>query len=836
MEGIDADIEDLREFVSSFAEDDPNQVQIEKSEEVNHSNVEQAERSTCAEGSSFAEGFTASRRFSESQERYQNLLNWEIDDALEKDKVTPQTQNDSHLPEENPAPGISQQEQANDLLFPFPTKDPCIPSTSGILQEAMNVIEADSVTAHNQKSQCDDISQSNYPTIFKEKESTAITYQNHDLSNESQTEELSIHSKEHTQHLNDYHTEEPYRHTKEHAHHVKEHSVCIIPPPPPPVHARSMSNKLFDDTSDNFDRVEEAFSLLHQHVHFPFEEDKGEMPLSDDWVRVTILEPGSLYIRLQPNRSKNLVFLHSFESAGKDALGHQLLGPVEKFAEIIKPGYLLWSINDQILVGRHFTFVVETLRKLADVPERVLLWRKAHWDLPDNLTPPGGHQQHCFKITSTYMQRVALFQTALCRNPIDKEKLQELSLFGIPDATALNGQVLPESPGLVPIVSLRPLVWRILLGYMPLDRDRCEEELQHKRGLYAQYTEHLSIKPSHQPEQKACEHAEGQEFLCTSAEVVGVSQSETKAPLKSQEMDHPLARKEDEVKGGSMWARYWQDIDLNEAIRKDVNRTYPELQFFIGDKGGERLRRLERVLFVYAKLNPGISYVQGMNEIVGTLLYVFASDTSERWSAHYEADTFFCFSNLMGELRDMYIVNLDETHSGLQGRLAHLSQMLKQQDLALWNCLDDLELDPTFYALRWITTLLTREFDLPSTIRLWDSLFATPHRSDFLCCLSCAMILHQREVLLAGSFESNLHLLQCYPPTDLQELLDKCFQLLNERNKTEGNRDTNQFSEVLSSLKNEAGLPLCALFSNTFANMTSNIKTFFVPSFGSDKS
>ena len=37
---------------------------------------------------------------------------------------------------------------------------------------------------------------------------------------------------------------------------------------------------------------------------------------------------------------------------------------------------------------------------------------------------------------------------------------------------------------------------------------------------------------------------------------------------------------------------------------------------------------------------------------------------------------------------------------------------------------DELKLDPTFYSLRWITTLLAREFTLPDTCRLWDALFA----------------------------------------------------------------------------------------------------------------
>lgn len=40
---------------------------------------------------------------------------------------------------------------------------------------------------------------------------------------------------------------------------------------------------------------------------------------------------------------------------------------------------------------------------------------------------------------------------------------------------------------------------------------------------------------------------------------------------------------------------------------------------------------VERILFIYAKLNPGIAYVQGMNEIVGPLYYTFATDPDSKW-------------------------------------------------------------------------------------------------------------------------------------------------------------------------------------------------------------
>ena len=40
---------------------------------------------------------------------------------------------------------------------------------------------------------------------------------------------------------------------------------------------------------------------------------------------------------------------------------------------------------------------------------------------------------------------------------------------------------------------------------------------------------------------------------------------------------------------------------------------------------------VERILFVYSKLNSGQSYVQGMNEIIGPIYYTFANDPNQQW-------------------------------------------------------------------------------------------------------------------------------------------------------------------------------------------------------------
>ena len=45
---------------------------------------------------------------------------------------------------------------------------------------------------------------------------------------------------------------------------------------------------------------------------------------------------------------------------------------------------------------------------------------------------------------------------------------------------------------------------------------------------------------------------------------------------------------------------------------------------------------MRHILIVFAKLNPGIRYVQGMNEVLAPLFYVFRNDPDENSAVSME--------------------------------------------------------------------------------------------------------------------------------------------------------------------------------------------------------
>ncbi len=197
---------------------------------------------------------------------------------------------------------------------------------------------------------------------------------------------------------------------------------------------------------------------------------------------------------------------------------------------------------------------------------------------------------------------------------------------------------------------------------------------------------------------------------------------------------------------------------------------------------------LRRLLFLYAKLNPGVRYVQGMNEILAPLYYVFASDPDPfsrtlgpsaaeaaagrgRTFSDAEADAFFCFTNVMAEIRDRFIKSLDHSETGILAVVEQLSQRVRKVDPVLWQHMSDKDVDPRFYSFRWLTLLVSQEFELPDVLRLWDSFFADEDRFSFHLTFCCAMLVNVRDTVLAGEFSDILHVLQEYPETDLRRLL-----------------------------------------------------------------
>jgi hypothetical protein len=323
----------------------------------------------------------------------------------------------------------------------------------------------------------------------------------------------------------------------------------------------------------------------------------------------------------------------------------------------------------------------------------------------------------------------------------------------------------------------RATIWKLLLGYLPPTKSHRQQELHTRHSQYSQFCKELIVNP----------HDDNNDY-------------------QDEVEDHPLS-----INEGSKWKEHFQDVEIKEQIDRDVMRTHPNMHFFSGDDPAAVLHReeIKRGLYLYAKLNPGITYVQGMNELFAPLYYLFTIEradndinsindsgsgsgsennnnqqSSSSSPSSAEVAAFFCFVELMGEFRDHFCKQLDNSLVGIRATLSRLSTLLKRHDQDLWQRLEIVNaVQPQYYAFRWITLALTQEFSFSDALRLWDALIAQPagERNDYLLLLCLAMLLKVREDLMQLDFAESLKLLQHYPPIDVSVLVDSAESLKNTK-------------------------------------------------------
>ncbi|TVU36104.1 hypothetical protein EJB05_18020 [Eragrostis curvula] len=323
---------------------------------------------------------------------------------------------------------------------------------------------------------------------------------------------------------------------------------------------------------------------------------------------------------------------------------------------------------------------------------------------------------------------------ALSKKVIDLDELRMLAAQGVPDGAGVRSTVWKS-------LTIHIMVVQLLLGYLPNDRSLWEEELAKKRSQYAAFKD---------------------EFLSNPVETTRRVESQANHTENAEYVDNGLLQRS-------------EYSEIMEQIDRDVKRTHPDMHFFCGDSSFAKSNQesLKNVLLIFAKLNAGIRYVQGMNEILAPLFFVFRSDPDDKNANFAEADSFFCFVELLSGFRDNFCQKLDNSAVGIKGTLSKLSQLLAKYDEELQHHLEvTTEVNLQFFAFRWITLLLTQEFNFADTIHIWDTLLSDPDGPpETLLRICCAMLILVRKRLLAGDFTSNLKLLQNYPPTNISHLL-----------------------------------------------------------------
>lgn len=333
------------------------------------------------------------------------------------------------------------------------------------------------------------------------------------------------------------------------------------------------------------------------------------------------------------------------------------------------------------------------------------------------------------------------FQTVLNQESnVNIQELRKLSWNGIP-------------------VQLRPLVWQLLLGYLPTNKSRQQSTLRIKRQEY----------------------------------INGIQ-------LIEQTVNF------DDIKNV-------KDNQLYHQINIDVKRTNPGMRVY---STSQVQKSLKKVLYFWAIRHPASGYVQGINDLVIPFYQLFLTHylwqlqrLNDKDNDDYsgfipgldlptklkedpnlttynldnldpsliddqihlliEADTYWCLSRLLENITDNYI----HEQPGIIRQVNDLKNLIAKIDSDLITHFETEGIEFLQFSFRWMNCLLMREIPLLLIIRMWDTyLLEQPlgfnHFHVYVC---AAFLIKFSSDLKAKEFQEILLFLQ-NPPTDNWEEKD----------------------------------------------------------------
>ncbi|GAX84229.1 hypothetical protein CEUSTIGMA_g11652.t1 [Chlamydomonas eustigma] len=146
--------------------------------------------------------------------------------------------------------------------------------------------------------------------------------------------------------------------------------------------------------------------------------------------------------------------------------------------------------------------------------------------------------------------------------------------------------------------------------------------------------------------------------------------------------------------------------EIDDIIKRDMHRTFPEHPFFTSEAGQ---RALFRVLKAYSLHDLEVGYCQGMAFVAGILLMYLP-----------EEPAFRLFCRLMDpegpNLRRMYMPSLD----ALKHELARFEVLLSQLHPRLYRHITDFGVPSVLYASQWLMTVFSTAFPSHFSARVID--------------------------------------------------------------------------------------------------------------------
>ena len=342
-----------------------------------------------------------------------------------------------------------------------------------------------------------------------------------------------------------------------------------------------------------------------------------------------------------------------------------------------------------------------------------------------------------------------------------------------------NLQIFSENglPDEIPI--LRSIIWKINLGYLPINNEEWEKILEDKRNSYIDYKDIFKKKlleeyklyqdydKKSKEDKEELDKKTSKLLLEQICKDVYRTHNQMDFFFKPTDENNILSQKElieimDNRRNCTM-------KDINDIYKINIKETHADV--------------IVRLLFIYSTFFPDISYVQGMNEIIAPIYYIFSFDKTygvETNIDYIEADTFWTFNSLMNQIKDNFNHEKDNEKMGITSRIKKLKKMLQILDLQLFEHFEKFKVEYYTFAYRWFILFFSQEFLMIDILRLWDYLFAPNDK--FLNCyfVSLAVFELKRDELLASDLSGILSNLKSFKGLNVEDIISLAKKIKNQ--------------------------------------------------------
>ena len=297
----------------------------------------------------------------------------------------------------------------------------------------------------------------------------------------------------------------------------------------------------------------------------------------------------------------------------------------------------------------------------------------------------------------------------------------------------INSILLKGIPESLPC--LRPLIWKSLIGFYPLNNlEQWKDETINKSKIYEDLLKKYDYYPKNIKEE--------------------------------------------------------QDKNLIDQINKDLPRTRFDCDFYVNNSNN--YDTLRRILFLYANEHSDVHYIQGMNEIIAIIFYIFSKDDNPFIEKYKESDSYFIFEKLMEEIKDIFIMeNINYSQLFIKEQIEQIKKILKKIDSELINYFEDIGVEIDNFVMRWLLVLFAQEFTMDVAVNFYDRVFTQKNKIKFICYISAAIIEKNKNTLIkldnGGIMEWAQELQNKMNEIDITNIVQLALKIQKQYNKNEKN-------------------------------------------------